>query len=203
MRSLINVTSLLSLNAVFDSSAPTHLPSSSTPDLSLYTPRTPLNETVSAKVRQTLARYHTAAFRELQVKSTFGPTTDPESLLNVRLLFSFASRGTLSVDMLGTWGQWSDVRLWSGPLPGGQNALPARLVMDIVFADELKRRAGYLGSYNNVVVAWPQGLRLGYDQPYYCFFMEGNQPEFVYVGVNDQIVLTSLPTLEDDGRSIS
>ena len=203
MRSPINVTSLLSLNAVFDSSTPKHLPSSSTPDLSLYTPRTPLNETVSAKVRQTLVRYHTAAFRELQVKSTFGPTTNPEFLLNVRLLFSFASRGSLSVDMLGTWGKWSDVRLWPEPLPGGQNALPPRLAMDIVFADELKRRAGYLGSYKYVVVAWPQGLRLGYDQPYYCFLMEGNQPEFVYVGVNDQIVLTGLPFLEDDGRSVS
>ena len=203
MRSLINVTSLLSLNAVFDSSTPTHLPSSSTPDLSLYTPHTPLNETVSAKVRQMLVHYKSAAFRELQVKSTFGPTTDPESLLDVRLLFSFASRGSLCVDMLGTWGKWSNVRFWPEPLPRVYNALPARLAMDIVFADELKKRAGYLGSYKSVVVAWPQGLRLGYDQPYYSFFMEGDQPEFVYVGVNDQIVLTSLPGLEDNGRTIN
>ena len=107
------------------------------------------------------------------------------------------------VDMLGTWGKWSNVRFWPEPLSRGYDALPARLVMDIVFADELKRGAGYLGSYKSVVVSWPQGLPLGYDQPYYSFFEVGNQPEFVYVGVNDQIVLTSLPGLGDNGRTIS
>ena len=206
MRSLINVTSLLSLHAVFKNSTPTDLTPSSTPDLSLYAPRTPLNETVSAKVRRILARYQSAAFRELQVTSNFGPTTDPELLLNVRLLFSFP-HGSLSADMTSTWGEWNTVRIWPELLPAGLNALPPRLGMDIVFADELMRRAGYLGSYASVLVNWPQGLRLGNDQPYYCFLMEASQSDFVYVGVNDQIVLTSLPGaeegLEDSGRTTS
>ena len=75
--------------------------------------------------------------------------------------------------------------------------------MDIVYADELIKKAGYVGPYEAVDVKWPTGLALGKEQPYYCFLMEGNQPDFVYVGLNDQQVMLSLPKaeeiMEDDG----
>ena len=65
--------------------------------------------------------------------------------------------------------------------------------MDIVFADELMKRAGYLGSYLGSIAKWPKGLPMAIDQPYYCFLMEADQPAFVYVGMNNQIVMTELP----------
>ena len=52
MRPLVKVTSLLSLNAVSENSTTTQLPPRL--GLSLYAPRTPLNDTVYAKVRPTL-----------------------------------------------------------------------------------------------------------------------------------------------------
>ena len=79
--------------------------------------------------------------------------------------------------------------------------MPSRLAMDIVFADELIKRAGYVGPYDAVDVSWPKSLRVGAEEAYYCFLMEGGQPDFVYVGVNDQRVMTRLPKaggLDDD-----
>ena len=79
--------------------------------------------------------------------------------------------------------------------------MPSRLAMDIVLADELIKKAGYVGPYDAVDVSWPKGLRVGTEEAYYCFLMEGSQPDFVYVGVNDQRVMTSLPKvggLDDD-----
>lgn len=80
--------------------------------------------------------------------------------------------------------------------------------MDIVFADELMKKAGYVGPYEAVDVKWPKGLTLLWtEQPYYCFLMEGDRPGSVYVGMNDQRVMTSLPRVEegaeDDGGMIA
>lgn len=203
MRLLTNVTSILSLDAVLESSTTTNLSSDS--NVSLHTPRIPLNETVYARVRETLVTSSSATFRELQVTSTIGPTTNPELLLDVRLLFS-AGRGTLYVDMTGIWGRWASPRFSVQPWPPGNNALPSKIGMDIVFADELKKKAGYVGPYEAVDIRWPKGLPLGKEQPYYCFLMEGDQPHFVYVGVNDQRVVTNLPRvgegLDDGGGTV-
>ena len=84
------------------------------------------------------------------------------------------------------------------PWPPGYNVLQSRLNMDIVFADELIKKAGYIGPYEAVDVKWPRGLPLGMEQSYYRFLMEGNRPDFVYVGVNDQRVMTSLPRVGED-----
>lgn len=195
MRPLSNVTSLLSLNAVLENSTTNSL--LSRPNLSLYTPRIPLNETVFLKVRATLTKFASATFRDLQVTSNIGPTTDPELLLHVRLYFSHGD-GSMYTDMTDVWGTWNSVRFSGIPFLGPYNALPARLGMDILFADQLIKRAGYVGSYGAVDVKWPKGLRLGKEQPYYCFFMEGNQPEIVYVGLNDQSVMTRLPMIEEE-----
>lgn len=194
MRPLANVTSLLSLNAVLENSTTTQLPPSL--DLSLYAPRTPLNDTVFAKVRQVLRSYRSAAFRELSMTSEIGPTTDPELLLDVRLLFSWGP-GSIYVDMTDVWGTWDDPRPSATPYPREYNSLPARLRMDVVFADRLMKKAGYRGRYEAADAKWPKGLRLGSDQPYYYFLMEGSQPDFVYVGVNDHTVLTSLPMIAE------
>ena len=109
------------------------------------------------------------------------------------------------MDMTDTWGDWGPLRFLGKPFPGGYNILPARLGMDIVLADRLKKRAGYLGPYEAVDVKWPSGLQVWKNQPYYCFLMEGNQPDFVYVGVNDGSVMTSLPTIgegsDNDGTT--
>ena len=190
MRLLNSVSSLLSLKALTENSTNTQLSSNSA--VSLYRSRIPLNDTVSAKVRETLVQFNSAAFRELQVTSTLGPTTDPERLLDVRLLFT-AGHGSIYVDMTNIWGQWVDPRFSVQPLPEGYHDLPSRLGMDIILADELKKNAGYVGSYEAVDVRWPNGLRLGNNQPYYRFWMEGNRPDFVYVGVNDQRVMASPP----------
>ena len=199
MRPLTNVTSLLSLKAALENGAPTNLPSK--PSLSLYAPRIPLNDLVSTKAREILGKFNTAAFRELHVTSTIGPTTDPELLLDVRLLFSWGT-GSMFVEMTPVWGKWDSPRFSMTPFPAGYNSLPARLVFDIVYADLLIKRAGYLGSYEAVDVTWPRGLQMGRDQPYYTFLMEGDAPEFLFVGLNDQVVLTTLPVvdegLEDD-----
>lgn len=199
MHLLTNVTSLLSLNAALESSSSSSSTNlSSNPAVSLYSPRTPLNDTVSAKVRDTMVTFSSVGFRELQVTSTIGPTTNPELLLDVRLLFS-AGRGTLYVDMTGIWGKWAAPRFYATPWPAETNVLPSRLVMDIVLADELIKQAGYVSPYEAVDVRWPKDLPMGREQPYYRFWMEGNGPEFVYVGVNDQLVRTSLPRLDDRG----
>lgn len=195
MRPLTNVTSLLSLNAALENSTTTNLPSR--PNLSLYTPRIPLNETVFLKVRETMTQFSSATFRELQVTSKVGPTTDPELLLHVRLYFSY-SDGSMYADMADIWGTWKPPRFSVAPFYDPYNALPARLGMDILFADQLIKRAGFVGPYRAVDVKWPKVLRLGKEQPYYCFFMEGNQPEIVFVGLNDQSVMTSLPMVEED-----
>lgn len=99
--------------------------------------------------------------------------------------------------MTDVWGTWDHPRFLVAPFRGPFNALPARLGMDILFADQLIKRAGYVGPYGAVDVKWPKGLRLGKEQPYYCFFMEGDQPEIVYVGLYDQSVMTSLPIAEE------
>ena len=199
MHLLTNVTSLLSLNAVLETSTTTA--SSSNSDASSNIPRIPLNDTVAAQVRETLGQFSSATFRELQVTSTIGPTTNPELLLDVRLMFSLAY-GSLYVDMTSVWGTWTDARLSKQSWPAGYNALPSQLSMDIVYADELIKKAGYVGPYEAVDVKWPTGLAIGKEQPYYCFLMEGNRPDFVYVGLNDQLVILSLPKKEenmDDG----
>ena len=203
MRSPINVTSLLSLNAVLKNGTTTHLIPQ--PDLSPYGPPIPLNDTVYTKVKQIWNDYPSLAFRELQVTSIRGPTTSPELLLDVRLLFS-DRRGSAYVDMTSRWGKWGQLRFSGAPFPEGYNILPTRLGMDIVFADELIKRAGYLGSYLGLLAKWPMGLRMGRDQPYYCFLMEADQPAFVYVGMNDQTVTTELPVggveLDSNGLTI-
>ena len=202
MRLLTNVTSLLSLNAVLENNTSTNL--SSNAEISLYSPRIPLNDTVYAKVREVLVDSASATFREVQVTSTIGPTTNPELLLDVRLLFS-SGIGTMYVEMTGIWGVWALPRYSVQPWPAGNNVLPSRIGLDIVFADELIKNAGYVGPYEAVDVKWPKGLPLGKEQPYYCFVMEGNRPDFVYVGVNNQRVLTHLPrvgeAVDDDGST--
>ncbi len=100
------------------------------------------------------------------------------------------------MDMSGVWGTWESPRFSLTPFVEGYNALSARLGMDIVFADALIKGAGYGGAYEAVDLKWPRGLRLGYDQPYYCFLMEGDRPDVVYVGLNDRVVATSLPSVE-------
>lgn len=107
--------------------------------------------------------------------------------------------------MTDVWGVWNVPYIISQPWPAGYNVLPSRLVMDIVLADELMKRAGYVGPYEAVDVSWPEGLPVGSEEAYYCFIMEGNQPDFVYVGVNDGRVMTSLSKggLDDDRRMIA
>ena len=203
MRPLINVTSLLSLKAVLKNSTTTHLIPQ--PDLSPYGPPIPLNATVYTKVKEILLEYPSIAFRELQVTSVLGPTTSPLLLLDVRLVFS-DRRGSGYVDMTSRWGKWGELRFLDAPFPAGHNVLPTRLGMDILFANELMKRAGYLGSYLGVIAKWPMYLRMGKDQPYYCFLMEADHPAFVYVGMNDQIVMTQLPIggveLDSNGSTI-
>ena len=203
MRPPINVTSLLSLNAVLENSTTTHLIPQ--PDLSLYGPPIPLNDTVYTKVKKIWNEYPSLAFRELQATSIRGPTTSPELLLDVQLSFS-DRRGSAYVDMTSRWGKWGQLRFSDAPFPEGYNILPTRLGMDVVFADELMKRAGYLGSYLGLIAKWPMGLRIGRDQPYYCFLMEADQPPFVYVGMNDQTVSTELPAggveLDSNGLTI-
>lgn len=196
MRLLTNVTSLLSLNAALEGSS-SITNRSANPDVSLSTPRIPLNDTVSGTVRQILATFVSAAFRELQITSTIGPTTDPELLLDVRLIFSYG-RGVIYVAMTSIWGTWDPPRFFGEPWPAGTNVLPSRLVMDIVFADKLIKEAGYVEPYEAVYLRWPQGLSMAKEQPYYHFLLEGTSKN-VYVGVNDQLVTTSLSGLNDDG----
>ena len=186
MRLLHNITSILSLDTLSTNISP-----SISSDVSLAS-RIPLNETVGTEVRRILAHFASATFRKMELVPIIGPTTDPELLLGVRLIFSLAS-GTLYVDMTDDWGEWGAVSLLSIHWPAGDNSLPSRLVMDVVYADELKNRAGYVEPYRTVNLGWPRGLRTGREQPYYCFVMDGNDPKRVYVGVNDQTVLTSLP----------
>ena len=111
------------------------------------------------------------------------------------------------LDMTSIWGEWAAPRFLKQPWPAGNNVLPSRLGMDIVLADELVKKAGYVGPYDAVDVKWPKGLPLGKEQPYYCFFMEGDRPGPVYVGMNDQRVMTSLPRegegAEDHGGMIA
>ena len=203
MRPPINVTSLLSLNAVLKNSTTTHLIPQ--PDLSPYGPPIPLNDTVYTKVKKIWSDYPTLAFRELQATSIRGPTTSPELLLDVRLLFSDRGKSAY-VDMTSRWGKWGQLRFSDAPFPEGFNILPTRLGMDVVFADELMKRAGYLGSYLGLLAKWPTGQRMGRDQPYYCFLMETDHPAFVYVGMNDQTVMTELPVggveMDSDGLTI-
>ena len=199
MRPFTNVTSLLSLKAALGNGAKTNV--SSKPSLSLYAPRIPLNDLVYTRVQKVLRDFTSATFRELHVTSSIGPTTNPELLLDVRLWFSYGV-WSLFVEMTERWGEWDDPRVSPKPFPTGYNVLPSRLALDIVSADLLIKRAGYVGSYEAVDVTWPRDLRLGSDQPFYIFFMEGHDPDFVYVGLNDQAVLTSLPRVgvgvEDD-----
>ena len=190
MRPLTNFTSLLSLNAVLKNSSTTHL--TPKPDISPYGPPIPLNDLVYAKVKDIWNRYPLFSFRELQVTSIRGPTPSPELLLDVRLLFS-GGDGSMYVDMTSRWGKWGQIRFSDAPFPEGNNILPTRLGMDIVFADALMKRAGYLGSYLGLIAKWPMGLRMGSDQPFYCFLMEADDPAIVYVGMNTQTVMTELP----------
>ena len=186
MRLLHNITSILSLNALS-----TNISHSSSSNVSLAS-RIPLNQTVETEVRRINAKILSATFRKMELVSIIGATTDPELLLKVRLIFSVYF-GTLYVDMTDTWGKWADFSINSTLWPAGDNSLPSRLVMDVVYADELKNRAGYLEPYEFVNLNWPRGLRMGREQPYYCFVMSTDDPKLVYVGVNDQTVLTSLP----------
>ena len=197
MRLPTSVTSLLSLNAVSENGTTTHTLSNS--NISLHSPRIPLNETVYARVREINSDFKSAAWRELQLTSTTGPTTDPELLIDVRLIFSYGP-GTLYVDMTNTWGEWAGPRFSAHVWPAGNNVLPSRLGMDIVFADALIKKAGYWGPYDAVDVKWPKGLSLGREQAYYCFLMEGNTPTNLYVGTTDQAVLTSLPKVGEEGE---
>ena len=127
----------------------------------------------------------------MELVSVIGPTTDPELLLEVRLIFSI-NYGTLYLDMTETWGEWAAASFHQTTWPAGDNSLPSLLGMDVVYADELKNRAGYEEPYEAVSLMWPRGLRIGREQPYY-YFMSRDDPKFVYVGVNDQSVWTSLP----------
>lgn len=135
------------------------------------------------------------AFRELQATPSIGSTTNPEDLTSVRLLFSIG-RGTLEMQMSDVWGIWDYPHMSLEIPPEGNNVLPARIAMDVVVADELMKRAGWVGAYSAVYLIWPQGLSLGKEQPYYCFMMERDGPETVYVGTNDGSVATRLPVTD-------
>ena len=189
MRLLHNITSILSLNALS-----TNISHSSSWDVS-STSRIPLNETVGIEVRRIKAAFGTAAFRKMELVSIIGPTTDPELLLEVRLIFSI-NYGTLYLNMTDTWGEWAPASFHRTRWPAGDNSLPSLLMMDVVYADELKNRAGYVEPYEFVNLKWPRGLRIGREQPYY-YFISRNDPKFVYVGVNDQTVWTSLSRAQE------
>ena len=189
MRLLHNITSILSLNALS-----TNISHSSPSAVSLAS-RTPLNETVRIEVRRIMAAFGTATFRKMELISIIGLTTDPELLLKVRLIFSI-NIGTLYVDMTDTWGKWATASFRQTKWPAGDNILPSLLNMDIVYADELKNRAGYVEPYEFVNLRWPRGLRIGREQPYY-YFIGRDDPKIVYVGVNDQTVWTSLPWAQE------
>ena len=189
MRLLHNITSILSLNSLS-----TNISHSSPSDVSLAS-RMPLNETVGIEVRHIKAAFSTATFRKMELVSIIGPTTDPELLLEVRLIFSI-NYGTLYLDMTDTWGEWAAASFHQTKWPAGDNVLPSLLTMDVVYADELKNRAGYMEPYEFVNLNWPKGLRIGREQPYYEFISR-NDPKYVYVGVNDQMVCTSLPWAQE------
>lgn len=100
------------------------------------------------------------------------------------------------MQMSDVWGIWDYPHMSLEIPPEGNNVLPARIAMDVVVADELMKRAGWVGAYSAVYLIWPQGLSLGKEQAYYCFMMERGGPEAVYVGTNDGSVATRLPVTD-------
>lgn len=135
--------------------------------------------------RLTLTRYPAATFREVQAASVTGPTTNPNHLTDMRLIFSITQGDYRSVytEMTGTWPQWGLPRLTTNVPSQDDEALPSRYGMDIVVADRYMKAAGFGQRYEAVDVRWPGSLPDGSRQAQYFFQMEAaGRVDFVAVG---------------------
>ena len=128
---------------------------------------------------------------EAQLTSTFGPTTDPTTLTDVRLIFKIHGEdGFYTIFVQNTsWGGWRAPQIVSHYPPPQNGLLPSDLGMDILVADSLLKDAGYRQDYDAVDVRWPINMPIARQQVYYYFQMVGNLPSMVAVGAKDGSVI--------------
>lgn len=148
-------------------------------------------DAVYAEVLHMSILYPTASFVEAQLTSTFGPTTDPTTLTDVRLIFKIHGEdGFYTIFVQNTsWGGWRAPQIVSHYPPPQNGLLPSDLGMDILVADSLLKDAGYRQDYDAVDVRWPINMPIARQQVYYYFQMVGNLPSMVAVGAKDGSVI--------------
>ena len=154
------------------------------------------NDTIYDAAINTLIRYPKAVFLQIQATSEHNPTSDPEDLHDVRLIFGLNGKA-IYVEMR-EWGHWGPPRLTNRSPPPGNAALPLQIAMDLPQADMLIKQAGYREPYEAVDVRWPNNLPPSRGQAYYLFGMVDPRPFTVAVGTRDKIVQAN-PALDSVG----
>ena len=160
--------------------------------------RLALRDLISFGIAQTVRTFPFATFHEIEATSK-RPTTNPDHLKDVRLIFKGdVLRPIIIVEMM-TWGRWNpprishDHEMW----PLDDAVLPRRLRLDIRDADIILKGAGFTEPYLAVdVKAFSEQGEL--EQPWWIFLMQGEHPSHVWVGDQDGTVLPD----EDFIRSI-
>lgn len=162
------------------------------------TARPPLNRLITEAYLSTIAVYHGAILLEVQATAGSRPASTPESLNDVRLIFSYGSSRTIYREMR-RWGMWGEPRVLRKLPPQNDGALPFEINMDIVEANILLRQAGFTDRYDAVDLRMPTDVPPDLQQLYYIFAMVGSGPSDVAVRVSDGMVRPSASLAIGDG----
>ncbi|MEM8906652.1 MAG: hypothetical protein AAGD05_02295 [Bacteroidota bacterium] len=148
---------------------------------------------VNIAVKKVRAKYPNAELYEVDAVATGGPTTNPNSIDKMKVVFR-AGRGTAIITST-TWGEFGPVQYIDQPWLEDV-VIPWPIEMDLVEANNLKNKAGFTGTYTTVTLRWP--LYPGVKQPSYIFGMTDG--EYVFVGVYDGKVSTNMSTPKSNGK---
>ena len=163
-----------------------------------YPARVPLNILISEAYLSTIELYHEAVLLEAQATTRSRPALTPAPLTDVRLIFSYGPSRTIYREMQ-QWGVWGPPRVQNITPPQNNGALPFEIDMDIVEANQLLRRAGFMNKYDAVDVKMPTDVPQALQQVYYIFAMRGDGPSYVAVRVSDGVVKPSDTSSGGDG----
>ena len=155
--------------------------------LNITADRISLRDATAIAVAHTTRIYPFATFNKIEATSLF-PTSNPDSLRDVRLIFKGNRAHPIIVVTMRDWGHWAAPRFVDEDWPLDDAVLPYRLRLDVRDADALMKRAGYTGLYHalDVEALSIQGNR---RQPWWIFQMEGERPSFVWVGDWDRRIV--------------
>lgn len=134
------------------------------------------NGCVNIAVRIVTEQYPEAKLYEADGVASSGPTTDPNKIDQLRVVFQNPDNTTVIIKST-TWGEFGDPVLYNEPWLG-DIVIDWPIDMDLPKANELKEQAGYKEPYANVTLRNPLGPTA--SNPYFIFGTNPNHP-YIFV----------------------